>query len=185
MRDSRKKCLQRLRPQRGSIPIPYPGERGANPEPWDIYVPGVRCSTPPRVGYDVGDAKHSPGRHFLRMSRKICPMSAQILNDRGGRGEHQQKALLMSRGAPNEPTGGERAHQQHALQRQMSTHRGRESSSAARAPAPHLHPQGARELISRRRSSAKSPTTGVREELNSNRGNELYTHTRGGRGNGT
>ena len=135
----------------------------------------------------MGDAKHSPGRHFLRMSRKICPMSAQILNDRGGRGEHQQKALLMSRGAPNEPTGGERAHQQHALQRQMSTHRGRESSSAARAPAPHLHPQGARELISRRRSSAKSPTTGGRESSSAGAAPKSSTSARrsattGGRG---
>ena len=76
----------------------------------------------------------------------------------------------------------EAAHQQQAFQPQPPTTGGRESSSAGGAPAPKLQPQGARELISRRRSSAKSPTTGGREELNSSRGNELYTHTRGGEG---
>ena len=133
--------------------------------------------------------------HFSHMSREICPMSAQILNDRGGASaagaaDQQGGAHANHRGArelsskrcstKSPPTGGERAHQQEALQHQVSTHRGRESSSAAGAPAPNLQPQGARELSSRR-SSAKSPTTGgAREELKSSRGTDIIPYPGGG-----
>ena len=87
-------------------------------------------------------------------------MSAQILSDRGG--GISSSAADQQGGAPaqNLQPQGARAHQQDALQHQISTHRGREGSSAGGARAPSLQPQGARALISRRRSSAESPATG-------------------------
>ena len=101
-------------------------------------VPGP---APPRVGYDIGGCPPLGGGgapHFSHMSREICPMSAQILNDRGGA---SAAGAADQQGGPMPTTGGR-------------------ESSAASAAAPNLHPQGGRELISRRRSSTKSPPTG-------------------------
>ena len=102
------------------------------------------------------------------------------LISRGAHANHRRELSSKRCSTKSPPTGGERAHQQEALQHQVSTHRGRESSSAAGAPAPNLQPQGARELSSRR-SSAKSPTTGgAREELKSSRGTDIIPYPGGG-----
>ena len=163
-------------------------------------VPGL--VSPPRVGF--WSPPLSPptlggcAPHLCDMSRGICPMRPEILNDRGGsisrrRPDHQeglQKPISTHRGG--------RDHQHQALQPQLCTSRWARELISSRRPSPNHQPQGgerahqqqalqrqisnhrgARELISRRRSSAKSPTTGGREELNSSTGNELCTHTRG------
>ena len=77
LRDSRKKCLQRLRPQGGGIPehnaLPGGGVLTLNPGTYMSRVWGL--PPPPRMmvwsPFPPGGGGGAP--HFLHMSRGICP----------------------------------------------------------------------------------------------------------------
>ena len=104
--------------------------------------------------------KHPISTHRRRKSSSAARAPAPNVHPEGAR-----ELISSTRSSAKcQPRGGERAHQQHALQHQIQhqilTHRGRKSSSARGAPAPNVHPEVARELISSTRSSTKSQPTG-------------------------
>ena len=100
---------------------------------------GEGVKSPPKVGQQEALQRQSPPT--------------------GGRKLEQQVLHLALRHQISTHEGDE-PHQQEALQRNISTHNVGERASA---PAQNLLPRGARGLINRRPSSAKSPLKGWRQ----------------------